>query len=187
MGFVELLLIAVRLAMDVFAVSVGIGTTRQACTPRPMFRLSFHFGLFQALMPIIGWFLGIRIASLMGGIDHWVVLVLLSFVGIRMIRSGLDHDSEAFSCDPSRGRTLLLLALATSIDALAIGLSLAMLDIDILEPSVIIGVVAATLSVVGLIIGNRLGQTFGKRAEIFGGLILIAIGTRVVLSHLGFM
>ena len=185
MGFIELLLIALGLAMDVFAVSLGIGTTRQACTPRPMFRLSFHFGLFQALMPIIGWLVGMSVAGLVSNVDHWVVLGLLSFVGIRMIRSGLDDDGESFSCDPSRGRTLLVLAIATSIDAMAVGLSLAMLNIDVLQPSLIIGVVAATMAIIGLMIGSRLGQTFGKRTEIFGGLILIAIGVRVVLSHLG--
>ncbi len=184
MDFVTVLLIAVGMAMDAFAVSLGIGTTRQACTPRPIFRLSFHFGLFQFFMPILGWLAGNTIAAFISSLDHWVAFGLLAFVGGRMIRSGLDHASESYPCDPSRGGTLVMLAVATSIDALAIGLSLAMLKVHILYPSVVIGVVTLGLSLVGLLIGHRLGVAFGKRMELLGGLILIGIGLRILVTHL---
>jgi putative Mn2+ efflux pump MntP len=182
--FVSILLIAVGMAMDAFAVSLGIGTTRQACLPRPIFRLSFHFGLFQFFMPILGWLAGNTIASLISRFDHWIALGLLAFVGGRMIRSGLDPSSETYPCDPSRGGTLIMLSVATSIDALAIGLGLSMIRVDILCPSIVIGVVTAALSLTGLLIGHKLGTTFGKRMEILGGLILIGIGLRVLITHL---
>lgn len=184
MTLADILLIAVGMAMDAFAVSLGIGTTRQACTLRPVFRLSFHFGFFQFMMPVLGWLAGSQFAATIAAFDHWVALALLGFVGGRMIRSGLDASAEAFPCDPSRGRMLITLSIATSIDAFAIGLSLAMLQVDILYPSLVIGVVTATLSLIGLLIGHRLGELVGKRMEIIGGLILIGIGVRIVVSHL---
>jgi putative Mn2+ efflux pump MntP len=183
-SFVEVLLIAVGLAMDAFAVSLGIGTTGQANSPRPIFRLSFHFGLFQAFMPVLGWFAGSRVAGLVANVDHWVALALLSLVGVRMIRSGLDPNGETHVNDPSRGGTLVILAVATSIDAFAVGLSLGMLHVTILYPAAVIGVVTGSLSLVGLLAGGRLGKVFGKRMEILGGLILIGIGLRIVISHL---
>jgi putative Mn2+ efflux pump MntP len=184
LDFVSILLVAVGMAMDAFAVSLGIGTTRQASLPRPIFRLSFHFGLFQFMMPIMGWLAGMTVASFITRVDHWVALGLLAFIGGRMIRSGLDPEAEAYPSDPSRGRTLMMLSVATSIDALAIGLSLAMLGVHILYPSIVIGVVTAALSLTGLLIGHKMGTTFGKRMEILGGLILIGIGLRVLITHL---
>jgi putative Mn2+ efflux pump MntP len=170
--------------MDAFAVSLGIGTTRQASLPRPIFRLSFHFGLFQFMMPVLGWLAGITVASFITHVDHWIALGLLAFIGGRMIRSGLDPEAGAYPSDPSRGGTLMMLSVATSIDALAVGLSLAMLGVHILYPSIVIGVVTAGLSLTGLLIGHKMGTTFGKRMEILGGLILIGIGLRVLITHL---
>lgn len=184
MSFIEILMIAVGLAMDAFAVSLGIGTTGRASRPRPIFRLSFHFGLFQAVMPVLGWLAGSTVAAYIASFDHWVALALLAFVGLRMIRSGLATDEESQAADPSRGGTLVMLAVATSIDAFAVGLSLAMLQVRILYPAVVIGVVTGGLSLVGLLAGGRLGRLFGKRMEILGGIILISIGLRVVISHL---
>jgi putative Mn2+ efflux pump MntP len=184
MTFLEILLLAVGLAMDCFAVSLGIGATRYASGRRPLFRLSFHFGLFQAVMPALGWLVGVQIASLVAAFDHWLAFGLLGFVGVRMIRSGLDTAGESHRTDPSRGGTLIMLAIATSIDAFAIGLTLAMLRMQIFFPVLVIGLVAGGLSLVGLKIGRRLGQAFGKRMEILGGVILILIGIRVVLSHM---
>ena len=184
MGFGTSLLIAIGLAMDAFAVSLGIGTLRPAPTPRSIFRLSFHFGLFQFFMPVLGWWVGSGFASLVGSFDHWLALGLLSFVGGRMIYSGLDPNRAAYERDPSRGGMLMMLSVATSIDSLAVGLSLAMLQVNILYPSLVIGGVTASLSLIGLLIGHRLGQAFGKRMELVGGLILIGIGLRVVVSHL---
>ena len=185
MPFVEMVLVAVGLAMDAFAVSLGIGTTRRASTPRSIFRLSFHFGLFQFLMPVIGWYAGSRVAYLISGVDHWVALALLAFVGGRMVRSGFDSDATSVASDPSRGRSLVMLSVATSIDALAIGLSLAMLQVNIWQPSIVIGVITGSMSLGALLVGHRLGQAFGKRAEIIGGLILIGIGLRILVTHLG--
>jgi putative Mn2+ efflux pump MntP len=184
MSLLSILLIAVGMAMDAFAVSLAIGTTRQANRPRPIFRLSFHFGLFQALMPVLGWSAGNAIAALIASFDHWIAFLLLAFVGGRLIRSGFNPNGEAYPGDPSRGGTLIMLCVATSIDALAIGLSLAMLGVDILYPSIVIGVVTAGLSLGGLRIGHRLGKQFGKRMEVLGGLLLIGIGLRVLISHL---
>jgi len=184
MGLPEILMIAVGLAMDAFAVSLGAGTSGQATGGRAAFRLSFHFGLFQFMMPVIGWFLGRGIAPLISSVDHWIAFGLLVFVGVRMIRSGCDSDGESFPTDPSRGFTLVMLAVATSIDALAIGLSLAMLRVKIWHPSVVIGVVTGGLSLLGIRLGTRLGIRFGKRMEIVGGVILNLIGLRILVSHL---
>jgi putative Mn2+ efflux pump MntP len=183
-GFVEILLIAVGLALDAFAVSLGVGTSGLAASPRPMFRLSFHFGLFQFFMPVVGWYAGSHFARWIARWDHWVALALLSLVGFRMIRSGLSRESASYPVDPSRGWTLVVLSVATSIDALAVGLGLAMLRVAIWYPSIVIGVVTATLSVIGLFVGHRLGERFGKRMEILGGVILIGIGVRILISHL---
>ena len=184
MSVVEILLIAVGVAMDAFAVSLGIGTTAYAEGRRPLFRLSFHFGLFQALMPVLGWLAGTTVAHLIASVDHWVALSLLAFVGVRMIRSGMDSDGDSHSRDPSRGGNLILLSVATSIDAFAIGLGLAMLQVSIVFPVIVIGIVTAGLSLAGLLTGHRLGKAFGKRMEILGGLILIGIGVRIVITHL---
>jgi len=178
------LFVAVGLAMDAFAVSLGIGTSGSACSIRPVFRVSFHMGLFQGLMTFLGWLVGSSIASLIAAFDHWVAFVLLAFVGTRMILSGASKDTEEQKNDPSRGGTLMLVCIATSIDAMAVGLSLAMLRIDILPPSLVIGVVTLGLSLFGLLVGSRLGTRFGKRMEILGGLILNGIGIRILITHL---
>src|SRR5512139_3125848 len=125
MSLPEILLVAVGLAMDAFAVSLGIGTTRFANSARPRFRLAWHFGLFQALMPTLGWLVGMGVAHFIAAFDHWIALGLLAFVGVRMIRSGSSADVESHQTDPSRGGTLVLLSVAVSIDAFAVGLSLA--------------------------------------------------------------
>lgn len=176
--------VAVGLAMDAFAVSLGIGTSQVANQPRPIFRLSFHMGLFQGLMTFLGWLAGSTIANLISTVDHWVALVLLAFVGVRMIHSGLNPESELRKTDPSRGGMLMTICIATSIDAMAVGLGLAMIKTSIWAPSLVIAVVTLSLSLFGLLAGNRLGEKFGKRMEIIGGLILIAIGLRIVYTHL---
>jgi len=178
-------LIAIGLAMDCFAVSLGVGTAGTATGPRPTFRLFFHFGLFQAGMTLLGWLAGKTVVTYISNIDHWVAFGLLAFVGVRMIRSGLRKEGEVPSIpDPSRGMTLVMLSIATSIDALAVGLSLALLDVNVFWSAVVIGGVSAALSLVGLSLGNRLGQRFGKSMEVIGGVILIGIGLRVLITHL---
>ena len=184
MNLLEVFLIALGLAMDAFAVCLCAGTTGFIRGPRPIFRLSFHFGLFQALMPALGWLVGIGVERYIAAFDHWVAFGLLAFVGVRMMRSGLNPDGEEECVDPSRGSTLVMLSIATSIDAFAVGLSLAVLRVSIELPVIVIGVEAATMSLLGVFLGHRLGQAFGKRMEVIGGLLLVLIGIRVVISHM---
>jgi manganese efflux pump family protein len=176
-------LIALSMAMDAFAVSLCSGL-KIGPGPRPVFRIAFHFGLFQTLMPVIGWSFGNTIEPLVKNFDHWVAFGLLAFVGIRMIRSGLCQCEEEIVKDPSRGWTMVMLSVAVSIDALAVGLSLAFLDVDIWTPALVIGLVTGALSLIGLRTGNRVGKRFGKPVEVLGGLVLIGIGVRIVVSHL---
>jgi putative Mn2+ efflux pump MntP len=184
LNFLEVLLIAFSMAMDAFAVCLGAGTQQQTSGARSTFRLSFHFGLFQFLMPVVGWFAGTTIVAYIAAYDHWVAFALLAFVGIRMIRSGFDSSNESYKNDPSRGWSLVMLSIATSIDALAIGLSLAIIGVTIWYPAVVIGVVTGLVSWLGLRLGNVLGGKFGKRMEIVGGLVLVGIGVRILSAHL---
>jgi putative Mn2+ efflux pump MntP len=180
----DIVFIALGLAMDAFAVSIGAGSSNPIMGKRGAFRISFHFGLFQFLMPIIGWFLGMAIEEIISPIDHWIAFFLLSFVGGRMIKSGLYHGSGSFPSDPSRGLILVALSLATSIDALAVGVSFAMLRVKIWYPSILIGIITASLCLFGVSLGEHLGKNFGKRMEILGGSILIGTGIRILLSHM---
>lgn len=177
------LLIALSMAMDAFAVSLCSGL-KIGPGPRPVFRIAFHFGLFQGLMPVIGWLFGNTIEPLVKNVDHWVAFGLLAFVGVRMIRSGLSKIEEEMVKDPSRGLTMVMLSIAVSIDALAIGVSLAFLRVEIWTPALVIGLVTGVLSLIGLRVGNGFGKRFDKPVEILGGLVLIGIGIRVVASHL---
>lgn len=180
MLFVEVLLIAVGLSMDALAVSVGAATRRMA--PRATFRLSFHFGLFQCLMPIAGWLLGSEIARFVFAAAPWIAWALLTFVGAHMIYDALQPAAAAQQVDPSRGATLVMLSVATSLDAFAVGLSLAMLKMSIWYPAVVIGLVTGTLSLIGLRLGARLGRGVGRPMEIAGGALLIGIGLRILLA-----
>jgi putative Mn2+ efflux pump MntP len=183
MELVTITLISIGLAMDAFAVSLGIGTADQIPTLRGKIRLATHFGLFQAGMTALGWLSGETIVQYVKGFDHWIAFALLGYVSFNLIRSGFDKDRKAFTQDPSTGRVLVVLSFATSIDAFAVGLSIAFLEVHILLSVIMIGVVALILSAVGLFSGTRLGETFGKRMEILGGLILLGIGIRVVVTH----
>ncbi len=180
MGTIDIIVIAVGLAMDAAAVSLAAAASGFAKDGRAVFRLAFHFGLFQFLMPVVGWFLGIGFVSYLKAFDHWIAFGLLMFVGGRMILSGMDSSENPIKKDPSRGMTMVMLSIATSIDALAIGLSLAMLDVNIWYPSVIIGIITGGMSLLAIGIGKRLGVLFGKRMEVVGGLILVFIGSRIL-------
>jgi putative Mn2+ efflux pump MntP len=172
--------------MDAFAVSLGVGTNGNQMEPswRRVLRIAAHFGLFQGLMTFLGWLAGSTIANLIRSYDHWIALGLLAWVGIRMIKSGLEPDPDCRCEDITRGRTLVVLCVATSIDALAVGLSLAMLEVNILSASMIIGVVTLAISLIGGFAGHLLGSKFGQRMEMLGGIILIGIGLRIVYTHL---
>ena len=184
MDFVTILLIALGLAMDCFAVSLGIGCKSQDCHRRYQFRLPFHFGLFQGGMALIGWALGSTIVNYISKIDHWIAFGLLAFVGVKMIVESFSAGEEKRAGDPSRGGFLVMLSIATSIDALAVGLSLAFMEGSIWISSLVIALVSAGLALMGLLLGGRLGEKFGKRMELVGGLILIGIGLRILLTHI---
>jgi putative Mn2+ efflux pump MntP len=184
MGLLEVLLMAVGLALDAFAVSIGASSGGKLTDVRSRIRLSFHFGLFQFLMPLIGWFCGSTIEPLVKSFDHWIAFILLLYVGAKMIKESFGTNDVDSKGNPSKGKTLVLLSVATSIDALAVGFSLALIDVNIWQPSVMIGVVTGFLSFVGIYIGDFLGARFGKKMEFFGGIVLIGIGLKILLSHL---
>jgi putative Mn2+ efflux pump MntP len=186
LGWFNLLAIAFALAMDAFAVALVTGLTLKPLTGRDVFRLSFHFGLFQALMPLIGWSAGRALYSYIASVDHWVAFALLAVVGGRMMWSGREGaEDKSGATNPTRGWDLVLLSVATSIDALAVGLSLALVGSEILIPSLVIGFVAAALTFTGMLVGKRVGALWGKRVEVLGGLILVAIGVRILFEHIG--
>jgi putative Mn2+ efflux pump MntP len=184
MTTLEIIIIALGLAMDASAVSLAAAAAGFAPDARAKFRLSFHFGLFQFLMPVAGWFMGISFVSHFKAFDHWIAFFLLAFVGIRMIWEGMGSSAEVQKKDPSRGMTMVMLSVATSIDAQAIGLSLALLEVNIWYPSIMIGVITTGMSLLAIRIGTGLGALFGKRMEIFGGMVLLLIGSRILFSHL---
>lgn len=175
--------IAVGLAMDAFAVSVAAGIQVTALNSRHVSRLAFSFGFFQFLMPVLGWLAGRSLSQWLGAIDHWAAFGLLALIGGKMLWESF-RAFESPARDPTRGWTLLILSVATSIDALAVGLSLAFLEVSIWMPSLIIGIVAALLSALGAVFGSHLGRRFGVWAERFGGLVLVGIGLRILVSHL---
>ncbi|HVP14605.1 MAG TPA: manganese efflux pump MntP family protein [Terriglobales bacterium] len=172
--------------MDAFAVAIVAGLSHGRASPRRVFRLAFHFGLFQALMPVLGWSVGYAVHSRVARIDHWIAFALLLAVGVHLAwsaattRPGERHPRM----DATRGWSLVLLSVATSVDALAVGLSLAMLGATIVVPALVIGVVAAAFTAAGMMLGERLGILWGRRAEVLGGLALIAIGVKILLDHL---
>lgn len=184
MSFVEIFLIALGLAADAFAVSVSAGSTGAIQNSRSMLRLSFHFGFFQFLMPILGWLAGMKIEQFVQTFDHWIAFGLLVWVAFRMIKSAQKGDMYNPQQDPSRGIMLVILSVATSMDALAIGLSLALLQVSIWYPAVIIGIVTGVTSLIGIILGKRLSKTIGKWAAEIGGVLLVLIGIRILLAHL---
>jgi len=181
---ITLLSMAVALAVDAFAVALAAGLRLERLTGRHLFRLGFHFGLFQAFMPVLGWFAGFTVQRWISAADHWIAFGLLVFVGGKMIIEAFHEGDETSSpSDPTRGLSLVTLSVATSIDALAVGLSLGMLGLTIWFPSLVIGLVAGTLTVAGMLLGRRVAGIWGKRMEVFGGVVLCAIGVKILLEH----
>ena len=186
MEFIRILAIAVALAMDAFAVSIATGVNLKNVNSRQLFRLSWHFGLFQALMPIIGWSAGLSIRRYIEHYDHWIAFGLLAFVGVHMIKEAFqDGKSEKPIKDYTKGMTLVMLSVATSIDALAVGFSLSLLKISIWMPALIIGIVAGTFTLIGMRIGERIGaaKRLSLYAETIGGVVLIGIGLNILHEH----
>lgn len=186
----ELFLIGVGLSMDAFAVSICKGLAMEKVNKKQAFIIGLYFGGFQALMPLIGWFLGIRFQQYITSIDHWIAFVLLVFIGGKMIVEAVcDPDVEEIGKKdpPLDHKEMFLLAVATSIDALAVGITFAFLDTPIVEATVIIGLTTFFLSILGVVVGNFFGTRYKKKAEIVGGIILVAIGVKILIEHLGIL
>ena len=184
MGITEIILIAVGLSMDAFAVAVCKGLATKCFSVRRMLTVGIWFGGFQALMPAIGFLLGTSFEKYIKSVDHWVAFILLSIIGINMIRESQSCDDGG--CDDMSFMTMLLLALATSIDALAVGISFAFLGLDsVVLTFLLIGIITLVLSSVGFFVGNRFGSKYKSRAELTGGIILILMGLKILLEHLG--
>ena len=185
MSFLELFLIAVGVSMDAFSVSVCKGLTTKRFSLKMALTCGLWFGGFQALMPIIGYFLGSQFAYYVESVDHWIAFGLLFLIGANMIREALSKK-EGAEMDNSLGfKTMFLLAVATSIDALAVGVSFACIQVELWSSVALIGLTTFVFSVVGVKIGNVFGTKFKKNAEVFGGIILILIGLKILLEHLG--
>ena len=184
MQIITILGIALGLSMDAFAVSVTNGAMIADLKPRHTVRMSFFFGAFQFIMPVLGWAAGSTFSAYIAKFDHWIAFGLLSFIGGKMILESR-HPAEDGSCkeDCRNLPTLVLLSLATSIDALAVGLSFAFLHVDIVAPSLMIGAVTFLVCLAGAAIGNKVGHLFENRFELVGGLVLIAIGVNILFEH----
>jgi len=184
LSWLSMLGISLGLGMDAFAVSVATGLGLSQVTPRHTFRMAFHFGLFQFLMPVIGCLAGRQMALYIHQYDHWIALGLLTAVGCKMLWEACCKKESNWGADPTRGLMLVTLSLATSIDALAVGVSMGLLGVSVWLPSVVIGIVACTLSAIGIIFGGRIGGRCGRWAEIAGGSVLILIGLEIFISDL---
>lgn len=186
MGIFELLLLSIGLGMDAFAVSVCKGISMKKMDWKKACIVGLYFGGFQALMPVIGYFLGTSFQFIITNIDHWVAFVLLGIIGGKMIQEAFqkDKDEEEYSSDVSV-KTMLILSVATSIDALAVGITFAFLNVNLLLAITFIGLITFVLSVVGTKIGNRFGDKYKGKAEFIGGIILILIGFKILFEHLG--
>ncbi|MFV0438061.1 MAG: manganese efflux pump MntP family protein [Desulfopila sp.] len=187
MSFLSIFGIAVALAMDAFAVAVAVGINHKQISARQTFRLSWHFGLFQAMMPVIGWWFGSTVRTFVVHYAPWIAFVLLAAVAINMLREALqaDHDEATPPKDSTRGLTMVMLSVATSIDALAVGFSMSLLDISIATPAIIIGIVAAIFTLAGMHLGKKVAtcKRFSSYAELLGGLVLLGIGVNILHEH----
>jgi manganese efflux pump family protein len=183
MDILTVLLIAVGLAMDALAVSIAKGMAISRNRHRTALTLGLFFGGFQMLMPAIGWFVGVTFEEIIVGVDHWIAFGLLAFIGLKMIYNSKKKDGDGKE-EVLKLHSVLTLAVATSIDALMVGLSFAFLSTSIVEPILVIGLVTFLLSVTGFFFGCGLGRVFGIRMKLVGGIILIAIGLRILLEHI---
>ena len=186
MKLFELFLIALGLSMDAFAVAICKGLSVQKLQVKHMVLVGAYFGVFQAVMPLIGYFLGSQFQSYIVSVDHWIAFVLLAIIGLSMIREAVSKDEEEVNASFDV-KTMVLLAVATSIDALAVGVTFAFLNVDIVPAVSFIGIITFALSMIGVKIGNVFGARFKSKAEIFGGIVLILIGGKILLEHLGIL
>jgi len=186
MFILTILFIALALAMDCFAVSITSGSMIKPLKINNALKIALYFGAFQAVMPFIGWLAGLSLRDFISNIDHWIAFGLLSLIGCRMIYESTKLQSGEKEFNPLKGYVLFTLSIATSIDALAVGISFAFLKIYIVAPILVIGVVTFLLSFLGVFVGNRFGHFFENKMEIIGGIILIGIGTKILVEHLFF-
>jgi len=186
MGIFEIILIGISLSMDAFAASVCKGLSIKKNTYKTNVIIALYFGIFQAVMPLIGYLLASTFQNILFKIDHWIAFVLLSIIGIKMIIDSFDTSKEKIDAEIGF-KSMLILSIATSIDALAIGITFAFFEINILLTVIIIGIITFLLSFIGVKIGNKFGIKFQNKAEILGGIILILIGTKILLEHLGIL
>ena len=186
MSIIEIIFIAVSLAMDAFAVSVCKGLAIKKLDYKKIITIALYFGVFQALMPVIGYLLGIKFQNVILNIDHWIAFILLSVIGINMILESLREESDKIN-DSVDFKTMIILAIATSIDALAVGITFAFLQVDLIMSTFIIGIITFLISFIGVKIGNRFGNRYENKAELAGGIILILIGLKILLEHLGIL
>ena len=184
MGVLEVIFIGIGLAMDAFAVSVCKGLSMKKIKWKKAIIIALYFGIFQAVMPLIGFFLGLTFQDLVTSIDHWIAFVLLAIIGGNMIKESFDDENEKRN-DSVDFKVMIVLALATSIDALAVGITFAFLQTKILMPILFIGIITFLISLLGVKIGNKFGDKFQNKAELFGGIVLILIGLKILLEHLG--
>lgn len=189
MHIITTLGIAVALAMDAFAVAIATGVSLKQVSFRQTFRLSWHFGIFQAMMPVIGWAIGASIQDYVAAYAHWVAFIMLALVGSNMLKEAIQVEDDAAKAAPrkdsTRGMTMVMLSVATSIDALAVGLSMSMLQVSIAYPAIIIGIVAGLFTIVGLHLGKRISQLtwLSTWAEILGGVVLWLIGLNILREN----
>ena len=186
MKLFEIIVIGIGLAMDAFAVSVCKGLAMKKLDCKKAIIIAVYFGIFQTLMPVLGYFLGSTLSSFVQQVDHWIAFILLVLIGGNMIKDSTDDEEEKRN-DRVDVKTMVLLAIATSIDALAVGVTFAFFEVNLLLSILIIGIITFTLSVLGVVIGNKFGDKFQNRAELAGGIILIVIGLKILLEHLGVM
>ena len=185
MSVFEIILISMGLAMDAFGVSIGKGLSMPVGENGRKVTLVFLFGLFQFLMPVIGWLIGRQFIDVISEWDHWIIFGLLGYLGVAMIREGLSDDDEDDDKQFLGAWEMIMLSVATSLDAMAVGLTFAFLPINVWEASTMIGVITFGISLIGVYLGKFMGQFVGKYADILGGGVLILIGTKILLQHLG--
>ena len=184
MNIFDLILLAVGVSMDAFAVSIAKGLATQRLRPKHYASVALWFGGFQAFMPLVGYFAGYNFASIVEGFDHWIAFVLLAIIGGKMLRDTFSGDDDEDSPNADfRFKTMLILAIATSIDALAVGISLAFLKVDIISAVLFIGATTAAFSACGLRLGNLFGYRYKRSAELTGGVVLILIGLKILVEH----
>lgn len=186
MDIISILLIAIGLSMDAFAVSISNGIVLKQVNFKAAFKIGLFFGAFQGIMPVIGWFAGMTFSDYITSFDHFIAFILLAFIGGNMIYESIKGDDDKKTKDPNNTKVLLIMAIATSIDALAVGVSFAMVKTPIMLPAIIIASTTFIISVIGVFIGKRVGELFKKRAEILGGIVLILIGFKILIEHMFF-